>query len=192
MIILPTRCSWVGPDPLHIVYHDREWGVPVHDDRTLFEFLVLSGFQAGLSWLTILKRREHYRQVFDQFEPAIMAGYGTEKITCLLNDPGIIRNRRKVEAAVTNARAVMALGAAGSFTDLLWDLAGGKPRVNQWREASEIPAATPESEAMSKELVRHGFRFVGPTICYAFMQSVGMVNDHLVSCFRYHEVDLKV
>jgi DNA-3-methyladenine glycosylase I len=167
-------------------YHDEEWGVPVRDDVRLFEFLVLEGAQAGLSWRTILHRREGYRKAFSGFRPERVARYGERDVARLLADPGIVRNRRKVEAAIGNARAVLSVREeTGSFPDFLWGFVGGVPLANRWRSTAELPASTPESQAMSRELSRRGFRFAGPTICYALMQAVGMVNDHLVSCFRH-------
>jgi DNA-3-methyladenine glycosylase I len=183
------RCSWAGDDPMMVAYHDEEWGVAVHDDRLLFEFLVLEGAQAGLSWSTILKKRDNYRAAFDNFEPEKVATYGEDKIGQLLQDPGIIRNRLKIRSAVTNARAVLAIRKEfGSFNDYIWQFVGGRTIQNSWRELKEIPARTPEAEAMSKDLKKRGFTFVGPTICYAFMQAVGMVNDHTTNCFRYREL----
>ena len=185
-----ARCPWAaGDDPLMTRYHDEEWGVPVRDDVRLFEFLVLEGAQAGLSWRTILHRREGYRQAFSGFRPEVVARYGEREVTRLLADPGIVRNRRKVEAAIGNARALLSVREeGGTFADFLWGFVGGRPVVNRWRTMGELPAFTPASVAMSRELARRGFRFVGPTICYALMQAVGMVNDHLVSCFRHREV----
>ena len=184
-----TRCGWVSDDPLYIDYHDREWGVPLHDDHKLFELLMLEGAQAGLSWITILKKREHYRRAFDGFDAERMASYGEDKIQQLLADPGIVRNRLKVRSAVTNARAYLAVRQElGTFDHFLWQFIGGEPRRNAWRSLAEVPAKTPESDAMSKELKRRGFKFVGSTICYAFMQSSGMVNDHTTDCFRYRQV----
>jgi len=184
-----VRCRWAGPDPLYLAYHDEEWGVPVHDDRRLFEMLLLEGAQAGLSWITVLRRREGYRRAFDGFDPEAIARYGPEKTAALLADPGIIRNRAKVDAAVANARASLALRDAGESLDsLLWRFVGGSPLQNRWPSHSQLPAETAESKAMSKELKRRGFAFVGPTICYAFMQAVGMVNDHTVDCFRHAEL----
>ncbi len=184
-----VRCAWVSDDPLYLAYHDEEWGVPVHDDRKLFEMLILEGAQAGLSWITILRRRESYRRAFDRFDAKKIAAYGPEKVARLLDDPGIIRNRAKVEAAVGNARAFLEVREqAGSFDRFLWDLVGGEPLQNRWQSLKEVPPETPASKAMSKELRRRGFRFVGPTICYAFMQAVGMVNDHVTGCFRHREV----
>lgn len=180
------RCPWCGTDPLYREYHDREWGVPEHDDRRLFALLVLEGAQAGLSWITILRRREAYRAAFDDFDPERIARYDEARIAQLLADPGIIRNRLKVRAAVTNARAYLDLcGHAGSLDRFLWDFVDGRPIQNRWRTLAEVPARTPVAETLSRELKRRGFTFVGPTIVYAFMQSVGMVNDHLVDCFRH-------
>jgi len=186
---MKQRCPWAGTDPLYVVYHDTEWGRPVHDDRKLFEFLILEGAQAGLSWLTILRKRENYREAFDHFEPRKVATYGARNVEELLRNPGIIRNRRKVEAAVGNARAFLAIQEEfGSFDRYIWRFVGGHPVRNAWRSVEEIPASTPESVAMSRDLKRRGFGFVGPTVCYAFMQAVGMVNDHTVECFRYREL----
>lgn len=180
-----VRCEWARNE-LAIEYHDREWGVPVHDDRKLFEFLILEGAQAGLSWDTILKKRENYRAAFDHFDPELVARYGKRKTTALLNDPGIIRNRLKIDAAVENARCMLAaVEEFGSFDRYLWQFVEGRPRLNAWKRMSQVPASTPQSDAMSKDLRRRGFKFVGSTICYALMQAVGMVNDHLVTCFRY-------
>lgn len=185
-----VRCAWVPPgDGLYTLYHDEEWGVPLYDDRRLFEMLVLEGAQAGLSWSTVLRKRDNYRAACDGFDVAAVAGYGEERVADLLADAGLIRNRRKIEAMVVNARATLALQAElGSLSAALWDFVGGAPLRNAWRTLSEIPARTPQSEAMSKFLLRRGFKFAGPTICYAFMQAVGMVNDHTVDCFRYSEV----
>lgn len=184
------RCAWVPDDPLYIEYHDREWGTPVHDDRTLFEFLILEGAQAGLSWSTILRKRPNYRAAFDNFEPQLVARYGEMKIAALLADPGIVRNQRKVRAAVENAKAFLAIQEAfGSFDAYVWEFVGGSPIQNSWRAVSEIPSKTPIAETMSASLLRRGLKFVGPTICYAFMQAVGMVNDHTVQCFRYSELN---
>jgi DNA-3-methyladenine glycosylase I len=183
-----VRCSWAR-NPLSISYHDEEWGVPVHDDRTLFEFLILEGAQAGLSWDTILGKRQHYRAAFDRFDPARVAGYDRRKIQALLRDPGIVRNRLKIASAVQNARAFVALQREfGSFDRYIWQFVGGKPMVNRRRSLSQVPARTPESDAMSKDLRKRGFNFVGTTICYAFMQAVGMVNDHITGCFRYPQL----
>jgi DNA-3-methyladenine glycosylase I len=183
------RCAWSTSDPLYITYHDREWGVPVHDDRLLFEFLILEGAQAGLSWITILRKRENYRQAFDRFDPQKIASYGDEKILKLLNNPGIIRNRLKINSAISNARAFLAVQEEfGSFDSYIWRFVGGKPIQNTWTEMAQIPAKSAEAEALSKDLIRRGFKFVGPTICYAHMQATGMVNDHTIDCFRYQEV----
>jgi DNA-3-methyladenine glycosylase I len=182
------RCSWAATE-LSIPYHDEEWGVPARDDRTLFEFLVLEGAQAGLSWETILRKREGYRSAFAEFDPEQVARFGPRDVRRLLADAGIVRNRLKVESAIANARAVLsAREAHGSFAGWLWDLVGGSPRTNRWRSLSEVPAETAESRELSKALKRAGFRFVGPTTCYAFMQAVGMVNDHLVGCYRHAEI----
>ena len=184
-----TRCNWPS-NPLSIRYHDEEWGVPQHDDRTLFEFLILEGAQAGLSWDTILQKRENYRAAFDQFDPERIAGYDRRKLDSLLLNPGIIRNRLKIASAVRNAKAFLNIQKEfGSFDRYIWQFVGGKPRVNKWRPGLKLPASTPESDAMSKDLKKRGFNFVGSTICYAFMQAVGMVNDHWVKCFRYAEVN---
>jgi DNA-3-methyladenine glycosylase I len=184
-----VRCGWCGTDPLYVAYHDVEWGVPVRDDRTLFEFLVLEGAQAGLSWVTILRKREHYRLAFDDFDPVEVAGYGEEKIARLLADPGIVRNRQKVRSAVTNARAVLAAQEEfGAFSDYIWSFTGGRPLQNSWRRMDQIPSTTPLAERISRDLRSRGFRFMGPTIVYAHMQATGMVNDHLVTCFRHAEV----
>ncbi len=184
-----NRCAWAGNDPLSIEYHDKEWGVPVHDDRMLFEFLILEGAQAGLSWMTILRKRPNYRRAFEHFDPVRVAAYGPDKVAELLANPGIVRNRRKIEAAIHNAQAFLEVQAEyGSFDTYIWGFVGGEPVKNARQALSEIPAATPEAEAMSKDLRKRGFKFVGPTICYAFMQAVGMVNDHTVDCFRYHQV----
>jgi DNA-3-methyladenine glycosylase I len=183
------RCPWAGSDPLYLDYHDRQWGVPAHDDQELFEMLLLEGAQAGLAWITILRRREEYRRVFAGFDPRRLARWGERQIARALADPGIIRNRLKVAAAVGNARAFQAVVAErGSFDRFLWELAGGAPRQNRWKSLAELPAETAESRTLSRELRARGFSFVGPTICYAFMQAVGMVNDHLVDCFRYREL----
>ena len=183
-----TRCGWVNEDPLYVAYHDEEWGVPVRDDRRLFEMLVLEGAQAGLSWYTILKKRKAYRRAFDGFDPERVAHYDDDKIASLLQDPGIVRNRLKVRAAVGNAQAWLDLRESGvDPSTLLWEFTGGEPVVNDWRRLEHIPASTPASEAMSKALRKLGFRFVGATICYAFMQAVGMVNDHTTACFRWKE-----
>ncbi|MBD3162384.1 MAG: DNA-3-methyladenine glycosylase I [Candidatus Eisenbacteria bacterium] len=181
-----TRCTWCGDDPLYVAYHDEEWGVPVHDDRTHFEFLVLDGAQAGLSWLTILRKRENYRKAFSGFDPAKVARFDRRKVERLLDDPGIVRNRRKVESAITNARAFLTVQKEfGSFDRYIWTFVSARTKQNRWRTLRQIPTETKESRAMSKDLVGRGFRFVGPTICYAYMQAAGMVNDHTTDCFRY-------
>jgi len=185
---MKIRCEWVGADPLYIRYHDREWGVPLHDDRKLFEFLILEGAQAGLSWITILKKRQNYRKAFDSFDPRKIAKYGPGKIEVLLSDKGIIRNRLKIESAIQNAGAFLTVQKEfGSFDAYIWQFTGGKPIRNAWKKHAEVPSETKESAAMSKDLKKRGFKFVGPIICYAFMQAVGMVNDHTTDCFRYHE-----
>lgn len=183
------RCRWAGQNPLMVAYHDTEWGVPLHDDRKLFEFLILEGAQAGLSWQTVLNKRENYRAAFDNFDPEKMAVYTPLDIARLLENAGIIRNRRKIESAVLNSQKFLDTQAEfGTFDRFIWQFTGGKPRLNALEAQSDIPAFTAESDAMSKELRRRGFNFVGTTICYAFMQATGQVNDHLVSCFRYSEV----
>ena len=185
----PIRCPWATADPLYLAYHDDEWGVPVHDDRTLFEFLILEGAQAGLSWITILRKRDAYRRAFDNFDPAAVAAFGDDKLAALLADPGIVRNRLKIRAAVDNARAFLAVQRElGSFDAYVWRFAGGQPIVNAWATLREVPAETAASRALSADLKRRGFRFVGPTIMYAYMQAVGLVNDHLASCFRHPSV----
>jgi DNA-3-methyladenine glycosylase I len=187
--VAPVRCGWAGEDPLYVAYHDREWGVPVHDDRVLLEFLILEGAQAGLSWLTILRKRENYRRAFDGFDAERIARYGEAKRAALLADAGIVRNRLKIDAAIANARAYLEVRERfGSFADYQWRFVDGRPVQNRWRTLAEIPAATAASQAMSKDLAKRGFRFVGPTICYAHMQAVGMVNDHLVDCFRHRQL----
>lgn len=184
-----TRCGWAGTDPLYVAYHDEEWGVPAHDDRTLFEFLILEGAQAGLSWSTILKKRDNYRRAFDGFDPAAVAAYDEARIAALLADPGIVRNRLKVRAAVRNAQSYLRVQQEfGRFDTYVWGFVGGRPIVNHWQSLREVPAETAESRALSQDLQRRGFTFVGPTIIYAYMQAVGMVNDHLVSCFRHAEL----
>ena len=185
---MKKRCPWAGNDPIYVKYHDSEWGVPLHDDRQLFEFLLLDGFQAGLSWITILKKRANYRKAFDHFDARKIATYNTRKIKQLLSNKGIIRNKLKIEAAVQNAKSfLMIQDEFGSFNDYIWQFTGGKTIRNTWKTLDQIPAWTEESVSMSKDLKIRGFKFVGPTICYAFMQAAGMVNDHLVGCFRYHE-----
>lgn len=183
------RCAWCGSDPLYIDYHDQEWGVPLRDDHRLFEMLVLEGAQAGLSWLTILRKRENYRKAFTGFDPEQVARYGEQEIARLLQDAGIVRNRLKIEAAVKNARGFLQIQEEwSSFADYLWDYVDGRSVVNTWRDIAEIPAHTPLSDRLSKDLKKRGFNFVGPTICYAFMQAVGIVNDHTIDCFRYREI----
>jgi DNA-3-methyladenine glycosylase I len=183
------RCGWAGDDPLYCAYHDSEWGVPLHDDRALFEFLLLEGAQAGLSWITILRKRENYRAAFDGFDAQRIARYGANKIESLLQDSGIVRNRLKVEAAVNNARRFLEVQAEfGSFDRFIWQFVDGRPKQNEWRSLKEVPASTPESDALSRELKRRGFKFVGSTICYAHMQATGMVNDHVTDCFRHKEL----
>ena len=183
------RCAWAGSDPLYVAYHDQEWGVPVHNDRLMFEFLVLEGAQAGLSWATILKKRENYRAAFDNFDPLLVARYDESKVAELLANPGIVRNRLKIASAIQNARFFLAVqDEFGSFDAYIWRFVGGAPKRNAWKSLAEIPAKTPESDALSKDLIRRGFKFVGSTICYAHMQAAGMVNDHLITCFRYSQV----
>ena len=182
------RCAWPRT-PLDIEYHDREWGVPVHDDRVLFEFLTLEGAQAGLSWSTILKKRGNYRRAFAEFDPVRVARYTAARERRLLNDPGIVRNRLKVRSTIDNARAFLRVQKEfGSFDRYVWQFVGGAPKINQWKSLRQIAPTTRESDALSKDLLKRGFRFVGSTICYAFMQAVGMVNDHTVDCFRYREL----
>lgn len=184
-----NRCAWAGADPLYQAYHDKEWGVPLHDDRALFEFLLLEGAQAGLSWITILRKRENYRAVFDDFDASRIVLYGTDKIESLLHDKGIVRNRQKLESAIVNAQKFLQVQEEfGSFDAFIWRYVNCIPRQNCWKNLDEIPTSTPESAAMSKELKRRGFKFVGETICYAMMQATGMVNDHTTDCFRYSEI----
>ena len=183
------RCDWTHNNPYNNEYHDKEWGVPLHDDRKLFEFLILDAFQAGLSWLTILKKRENFRNAFDNFDAEKIAAYDENKIKELLNNQGIIRNKLKIKAAVSNAKAFLSIQREfGSFDKYIWQFTGYKTIVNRWKSWKEIPASTKESDAMSKDLKKRGFKFVGSTICYAFMQAAGMVNDHTVDCFRYSEL----
>ncbi len=183
---MPNRCEWAGTDPDYINYHDTEWGVPVHDDRLLFEFLILEGAQAGLSWLTVLRKRDNYRAAFDNFDPVKVAAYDEKKQAELLQNPGIIRNRLKVQSAVRNARAFLQIQEEfGSFDNYIWGFVDGKPIVNRWKKMSDLPASTPLSDRISKDLKKRGFNFVGSTIVYAFMQAVGIVNDHTTDCFRY-------
>ena len=186
---MKTRCKWVGDDPLYIAYHDREWGVPVHNDRLLFEFLILEGAQAGLSWITILRKRANYRRAFEGFDYRKIATYDKRRIRKLLNDPGIVRNRLKIESTIGNAQAFLRVREEfGRFDRYIWRFVGGLPLMNRRRSIKAIPARTPASDRMSHDLKGRGFRFVGSTICYAFMQAVGMVNDHTVSCFRHPQV----
>jgi len=182
------RCRWASNE-WNIPYHDQEWGVPVHDDRTFFEFLILEGAQAGLSWDTILRKRNRYRELFDNFDPAKVARYDARKKRALLKDPGIIRNRLKIDSAVTNAKAFLAIQKEfGSFDKYIWQFVGGRPKQNSWRPGQRLPAKTQESDALSKDMQKRGFRFVGSTICYAFMQATGLVNDHATTCFRYQQL----
>ena len=186
---MKPRCRWVGTDPIYVKYHDTEWGVPLHDDRTLFEFLILEGAQAGLSWITILKKRQNYRKAFDYFDPSLIDRYDVTKIEALLLNRGIVRNRLKIEAAVQNAGAFLKVQKEFvSFDAYIWKFVNHGPIKNAWNVQEEIPSKTKESIAMSNDLRERGFKFIGPTICYAFMQAVGMVNDHTVDCFRYHEI----
>lgn len=186
---MKKRCDWAGRDPLYVKYHDEEWGVPVYDDQVLFEFLILEGMQAGLSWSTILKKRGNFRQAFDEFDPRKIAQYDSNKSNKLLQNPGIIRNRLKIEAAVQNARSYLTVEQEfGSFSQYIWQFVNHKPLINSWKSLKEIPAKTAISDDMSKDLKKKGFKFVGSTICYAFMQAVGMVNDHVVDCFRYRDL----
>lgn len=180
------RCGWCGDVPLYVAYHDKEWGKPVHDDRKLFEMLTLEGAQAGLSWITILRKRENYRKAFDNFDAKTIAKYDSQKVKALLANEGIVRNKLKIHATIGNAKAFLAVQKEfGSFDTYLWQFVGGKPKKNTWRSLKDIPSKTTESDAMSKELKKRGFTFVGSTICYAFMQAVGMVNDHTVNCFLH-------
>ncbi|GMX61168.1 DNA-3-methyladenine glycosylase I [Paenibacillus elgii] len=186
---MECRCGWCNEDPLYIDYHDKEWGVPVHDDRKLFEMLILEGAQAGLSWYTVLKKRDRYREAFDGFDPKAVAAYDDAKLDELLGDPGLIRNRLKMRAAVTNAKAFLAVQEEfGSFDRYIWQFVGGDTIRNRWQSLKDVPASTPESDAMSKALKKRGFTFVGSTICYAFMQATGMVMDHTADCFRFAEL----
>jgi DNA-3-methyladenine glycosylase I len=188
-----SRCQWCGSDPLHVAYHDEEWGVPVHDDRRLFEMLVLGGAQAGLSWSTILRKREGYRKAFHRFDYRKIAAYSQRDLTRLLANSGIVRNRLKIESVVRNARGVLGIKEEfGTLDSFLWRYVGGIPRQNRWKRMADLPARTQQSDAMSKDLKGRGFSFVGPTICYAFMQAVGMVNDHTTDCFRYREIKAAV
>ena len=184
-----TRCAWIGADPIYVAYHDEEWGVPEWDDQALFEKLILDGFQAGLSWLTILKKRDNFRHAFHGFDPQRIAAYTPDDVARLMADAGIVRNRAKIEATIGNARGWLDIMENGDgFSDFLWGFVDGKPTVNRWRRLSDVPAETTVSKALSKALKARGFRFVGPTIVYAFMQAVGMVNDHTTDCFRYKQV----
>ncbi len=184
-----NRCAWAGTDPLYVAYHDREWGVPARDDARLFEFLVLEGAQAGLSWITILRKRENYRRAFDGFDAEKIARYTPKKIARLMRDPGIVRNRLKIEGTVANARAFLEVrDEFGSFSRYMWDFVGGTPIQNRRKSLKQIPATTRESDAMSRDMKKRGFKFVGSTICYAHMQACGMVNDHVTDCFRHREV----
>ena len=186
---MKKRCAWCGNDPLYVAYHDTEWGLPIHDDQLLFEFLILEGAQAGLSWLTILKKRENYRKAFDAFDPKVVANYTEDDIDRLMADVGIVRNRLKIESAIKNAQGVLKIQAEfGSFYAYLWKYVDGRPLQNKWETLEDIPVQTQISETMSKDLKKRGFNFVGPTICYAFMQAIGMVNDHTTDCFKYGEV----
>lgn len=189
-IMKNDSCNWPGDDPLMMQYHDEEWGVPVHDDRKLFEFMVLDAFQAGLSWSIVLKKRENFRKVFDNFEPEVIAEYSEGKIESLLQDSGIIRNKLKIRATVNNAiRFLEVKQEFGSFDKYIWQFTGDKPKINKWEDLGSLPISTPESDNMSKDLKKRGFKFVGTTICYAFMQAAGMVNDHMVYCKRYSEIN---
>jgi DNA-3-methyladenine glycosylase I len=186
---MPQRCPWPKDDPLMVAYHDEEWGVPLYDDRRIFEFLVLEGMQAGLSWQTVLRKRENFRRAFSDFDVIKIARYNQRSVARLLKDAGIIRNRQKIEATIGNARAFMAVqDEFGSFSDYIWRFMNGRPLINRWKSLSQLPAKTPLAQAISKDLKQRGFCFVGPTIVYAHMQATGMVNDHLVSCFRHREV----
>jgi len=186
---LKSRCSWSATNPLYTKYHDTEWGLPLHDDRRLFEFLILEGAQAGLSWITILKKRQNYRKAFDDFDPHKIAGYDTRKVSELLSNEGIVRNKLKINAAIQNAISFLAVQREfGSFNNYIWQFVGGDTIKNKWECLAEIPAQTQESTAMGADLKKRGFKFVGPTICYAFMQAAGLVNDHVIDCFRYEEV----
>jgi len=186
---MKKRCQWCGDDPLYVKYHDEDWGVPVHDDRLFFEMIVLEGAQAGLSWLTILRKRENYKAAFDNFDVAAVAAYNEEKIGKLLMNAGIVRNKLKIRSAVSNANAFIDVQKEfGNFDSYIWQFTGGKTVTNSFKSTNDLPATSPESDAMSKDLKKRGFKFVGSTICYAFMQSVGIVNDHEMSCFRYNEV----
>lgn len=189
MALSLNRCPWCGTDPLYVAYHDEEWGVPVHDDRKHFEFLVLESAQAGLSWLTVLRKRENYRALYDGFDPAKVAAYGEDKVLELLGNPGIIRNRKKIEASISNARCFLEVQREyGSFDRYIWHFTEGTPLTNAWRQLSDLPAKTALSDAVAKDLKARGFKFLGTTIIYAHLQAIGIINDHLVDCFRYNEV----
>lgn len=189
-MFMKTRCPWVNQDQLMIEYHDKEWGVPVHDENKLFEFLILEGAQAGLTWITILKKRENYRKAFDDFDPEKIAKYGNKKIDELLQNSGIVRNKLKIRSAITNANAFLDIQREfGSFDSYIWGFVGGKQVNNKWKKIDEIPAYSDEAVKMSVDLKKRGFKFVGPTICYAFMQAVGMVNDHIIGCYRHSELE---
>ena len=184
-----TRCDWAGTDPLYVQYHDTEWGVPCHDDRKLFEFLLLEGAQAGLSWITVLRKRENYRVAFDNFNPTEISTYRADRTEGLLSNKGIIRNRLKIEAAIQNARVFLSVQEEfGSFDAYIWRFSGGDPITHHWKKSEQVPSVTTESIAMSKDLRKRGFKFVGPTICYAFMQAMGLVNDHTIDCYRHNEI----
>jgi DNA-3-methyladenine glycosylase I len=188
---MPTarRCAWPGDNPLYLAYHDEEWGVPLHDDQRLFEFLILDGFQAGLSWLTILRKRDNFRRAFDHFDAKTIAAYTDADIERLMQDTGIVRNRQKIQATIANARSFLEIQAvSGSFDAFIWQFVDGAPIQNHWRDDAQVPATSAQSETMSRALRERGFRFVGPTICYAFMQAAGLVNDHITICFRHAEV----
>jgi DNA-3-methyladenine glycosylase I len=186
---MKKRCEWCKSDPLYVAYHDEEWGVPIHDDKLLFEFLILEGAQAGLSWLTVLKKREHYRKAFDAFDPSIVAKYTQHDVERLMADAGIVRNRLKIESAIKNAQGVLAIQKEfGSFDAYLWRFVDGTAIQNAWETLKDVPVKTQTAEMMSKDLKKRGFNFVGPTICYAFMQAIGMVNDHTTDCFRHDEI----
>ena len=184
-----ARCAWAGTDPLYVTYHDTDWGVPEFDDRALFEKLILDGFQAGLAWITILRKRENFRAAFEGFRPEVIASWGPDKIEALMADPGIVRNRSKIESSVRSARAWLAIQERGSFATFLWDFVDGRPVRTTFRDSKEVPTETEAARRMSKALKAQGFNFVGPTIVYAFMQAVGMTNDHLVGCFRHAECE---
>jgi DNA-3-methyladenine glycosylase I len=187
---MTTRCAWVNQDPLYIAYHDEEWGQPLHDERRLFEMLCLECAEAGLSWYLILKKRQNFRAAFDHFDPVKVAAYGPEKVEALLQDTGIVRSRAKIEAFIANAKAFLAIQAeVGSFDTYIWQFVEGQPIINHWPTVAEVPAETPQAQAMSQALKKRGFKFVGPKVCYAYMQSIGMVNDHTLDCFRHSELE---